>query len=193
MPGRLLRKPATWLVCILLAAGGGFGLYWFQPWKLVVDERVDEPLSNPVSAADARATPPPSSGADPAASPPDPASPVLIAEGEFISHEHATTGTARIIRNPDETYRLELVGLDTSNGPDLRVWLTDQPVIEGRDGWHVFDDGEWVELGRLSGNQGDQVYDIPAGSDPSDYTSVSIWCRRFSVSFGAATLGTPAR
>jgi Electron transfer DM13 len=185
MLGRLLRKPASWVVLIVLAAGGGFGLYWFQPWKLVVDERVDEALSTPVPAADA----PP--GADPGpatVSPPTPAGPVLLAEGEFVSHEHTTTGTARMIGNPDGSWQLELAALDTSNGPDLRVWLTDQPVVEGRDGWHVFDDGQWVELGRLKGNQGDQVYEVPAGVDPTDYSSVSIWCRRFSVSFGAATL-----
>jgi hypothetical protein len=116
---------------------------------------------------------------------------VLLAKGEFISHEHTTTGAARIIRHPDGSHRLELAGLDTSNGPDLRVWLTDQPVIDGRDGWHVFDDGAWVELGPLKGNQGDQAYDLPAEVDPGDYTSVSIWCKRFSVSFGAATLTPP--
>jgi len=200
MLGRMLRKPASWLVVAVLAVAGGFGLYWFQPWKLVVDERVDEQLSNPVPAArapttptaQAPTTPAASDPSPPAASPTEPAGPALLAEGEFITHEHTTTGTARMIRNPDGSYQLELAGLDTSNGPDLRVWLTDQPVIEGRDGWHVFDDGQWLELGRLKGNQGDQVYDVPAGADPGDYTSVSIWCRRFSVSFGAATLDAPA-
>jgi hypothetical protein len=32
------------------------------------------------------------------------------------------------------------------------------------------------------------VYRFPAGVDPSDFRSVSIWCKRFSVSFGAAAL-----
>ena len=81
--------------------------------------------------------------------------------------------------------------LSTSDGPDLRVWLTDQPVIEGRDGWHVFDDGRYVELGPLKANQGNQVYDVPAGTDLDGLTSVSIWCKRFAVSFGAAALRPP--
>jgi hypothetical protein len=178
---RLLRKPVTWLALAVLAAAMVFGLYWFQPWKLVVDERVDEPLS-----ALAPATPAPSA---PSSAPAQPAAgPVLLAQGDLISHEHPTTGTARIVRNPDGSQVLELVDLDTSNGPDLRVWLTDQPVIEGRDGWHVFDDGVWLELGRLKGNQGNQVYEIPPDVDPGGYISVSIWCKRFSVSFGAADL-----
>jgi hypothetical protein len=186
---RLLRRPVTWLALVVLAVAAGFGLYWFQPWKLVVDERVDEALSSPVPAAGA--TPVPESSAPEPSAAPEPAGPVLLAQGELISHEHATTGTARIVRNPDGGHVLELVDLDTSNGPDLRVWLTDQPVIEGRDGWHVFDDGAYVELGRLKGNQGNQQYEIPAGVDLGDYSSVSIWCKRFSVSFGAAELSAP--
>ncbi|MCI0690182.1 MAG: DM13 domain-containing protein, partial [Sporichthyaceae bacterium] len=77
---------------------------------------------------------------------------------------------------------------DTSNGPDLQVWLTDQPVIPGNAGWFVFDDGRYVQLGPLKANRGNQVYDIPAGTDLTGLTSVSIWCKRFAVSFGAAPL-----
>jgi hypothetical protein len=177
MVRRLLRRPVTWVVLVVLAAGAGLGLYWFQPWKLVVDERVDEALSSPAPAPAAAAP-----------TTPAPAAPVLLARGELVSHEHPTTGTARVVRNPDGALVLELVDLDTSNGPDLRVWLTDQPVLEGRDGWHVFDDGTWLELGRLKGNLGNQRYEIPPDTDLATYRSVSIWCKRFSVSFGAAEL-----
>lgn len=187
---RLLRRPVTWGVLAVLAAGAAFGLYWFQPWKLVVDERVDEPLAVLAPMPTGSPTPAVPTGSPTPAVPPPPAGPVRVAEGALISHEHTTTGSARIVRNPDGSHVLELVDLDTSNGPDLRVWLTDQPVIEGRDGWHVFDDGAWLELGRLKGNQGNQRYELPAGTDPADYTSVSIWCKRFSVSFGAAALST---
>jgi hypothetical protein len=188
MLGRLVRAPLTWVLVGILAVGAVFGLYWFQPWKLVTDRVVSESLST-VSPA----TP----GSTPAGSPPTPsgatqsaahAGPALVSRGTFITHEHETSGTARIIRLGDGSHRLELVGLSTSNGPDLRVWLTDQPVRAGTAGWHVFDDGAWVELGRLKGNRGDQAYAIPAGVDPARFVSVSIWCRRFAVSFGAAPL-----
>ena len=59
---------------------------------------------------------------------------------------------------------------------------------EGSAGWRVFDDGKWVELGRLKGNRGDQVYRLPADLDPAGFRSLSIWCKRFAVSFGAAAL-----
>jgi Electron transfer DM13 len=81
--------------------------------------------------------------------------------------------------------------LETSNGPLLKVWLTDQPVIEGEAGWHVFDDGRHLDLGDLKGNIGSANYPIPADADLAALTSVTIWCDRFDVSFGAATL-TPA-
>lgn len=93
-----------------------------------------------------------------------------------------------LIRLPDGSRTLRLEDLDTSNGPDLRVWLSDAPVKEGVAGWSVFDDGKHVSLGRLKGNKGDQNYGIPADVNLADYRSVTIWCDRFDVSFGAAAL-----
>jgi hypothetical protein len=194
---RLIRRPLGWAVLAALAAGVVFGSYWFQPWKLVTDQAVSETLSSPdpvepVAAPATSATP---AGATPASTAPAasaaPARPVVVREGEFITHEHDTSGSARIVRAADGSHTLELVGLDTSNGPDLRVWLSDREVVEGLAGWRVFDDGEWVELGRLKGNRGDQAYRIPATVDPAAFRSVSIWCKRFAVSFGAAELASP--
>jgi len=192
---RLFAKPVTWVAVVLLGLGGAAGLYWFQPWRLFTDTTVTEALSTPApSAAGTRAGEPAESApsaAEPAESAPraaEPAEPVVVRTGSFITHEHATAGTARLVRNPDGSHQVELVGLDTSNGPDLRVWLTDQEVKKGSAGWRVFDDGEWTELGRLKGNRGDQVYPVPGNIDPGDYRSISIWCKRFAVSFGAASL-----
>jgi hypothetical protein len=176
---RLLRRPLTWFVAMVLAVAGGVGLSWFQPWKLVTDRQVDETLAV-VPAPEASALPPAASVAAPR--------PAVVRRGSFISHEHETSGQARVVRKADGSHVLELVGLDTSNGPDLRVWLSDQPVLPGSRGWHVFDDGKWIELGRLKGNQGDQAYPIPAGTDLDRLASVAVWCKRFSVSFGAAGL-----
>ncbi|WP_442807174.1 DM13 domain-containing protein [Streptomyces sp. NBC_01294] len=113
---------------------------------------------------------------------------MTVARGTLISHEHSTTGAAELIRLPDGSHTLRLVNLDTRNGPDLRVWLADAPVKEGVAGWRVFDDGKYVSLGKLKGNKGDQNYPVPAGVNVADYTSISIWCDRFDVSFGAASL-----
>ncbi|MEV6800786.1 DM13 domain-containing protein [Micromonospora rifamycinica] len=202
MSRRLLRTPLTWVAVAVLGVGAAFGLYWFQPWKLVTDNRVDEQLSavdvappgsapagvTPAGTAPAGATAPAAPVERTPAGSPTGTRPVVVSRGTFVSHEHDTSGDARIVRTTDGRHRLELVGLDTSDGPDLKVWLTDRPVRTGRAGWGVFDDGRRVELGRLKGNRGDQAYAIPAGTDLTGLTSVTIWCQRFAVSFGAAPL-----
>ncbi|GAA2219565.1 DM13 domain-containing protein [Micromonospora olivasterospora] len=173
----LSRRRAVAAVAAVLALGVAAGLMWFKPWTYVIDTEVDEPLSAVVTA-------PPSSPTAPGA----PTGPALLSQGEFVAQVYDTSGTARIVRGVDGRHRLELVGLATTNGPDLRVWLTDQPVSPGDPGSRVFDDGRYVELGRLKGNRGNQAYDIPAGTDLTGLTSVSLWCKRFSISFGAAPL-----
>lgn len=177
----------------------GIGLYLFQPWRIFTNVEVNEALPT-AAVTDSSAVPAPSSASAspddqstsaqpvPAPEPTEPTEPIVLAEGTFISHEHATTGTVRILELPDSSRVLRIEGLDTSDGPDLKVWLSDQPVIDGIDGWGVFDDGAYVSLGDLKGNKGNQNYPIPADVDLADYTAVSIWCERFAVSFGAAEL-----
>ncbi|NBH09537.1 DM13 domain-containing protein [Amycolatopsis sp. SID8362] len=173
---RLLARP--WLIGVLAAglAAVAVGLYWFQPWQLWVDETVQETL--PTAAA-----PEASKSAAP-----QPVAPVEVAAGRLISHEHETTGTVRILRAADGSLLLRLEDLVTSSGPDVHVWLADAPVKPGKDGWGVFDDGKYLDAGKLKGNKGNQNYALPAGTDLAGYTSVSIWCDRFNVSFGAAEL-----
>lgn len=45
-----------------------------------------------------------------------------------------------------------------------------------------------LDLGDLKGNSGSASYPVPPGTDLTGLTSVSIWCERFAVSFGAADL-----
>ncbi|WP_338895565.1 DM13 domain-containing protein [Streptomyces sp. TG1A-60] len=186
-------------VLVVAVVGVGFGLYWFQPWKLWQDQTVQEAL--PGAAAEPVAPPAEEPAAPPAeepaattpsdepSQPPSPApGPRTLASGELISHEHATSGTVKLVQLADGSHIVRLENLDTSNGPDLRVWLTDAPVKQGQAGWHVFDDGKYVSLGKLKGNKGSQNYALPADVNPSEYSSLSIWCDRFDVSFGAAEL-----
>ncbi|MFI6376898.1 DM13 domain-containing protein [Streptomyces sp. NPDC050546] len=182
-----------WVAGVLVVAVVmvGLGLYWFQPWKLWQDETVQEALPGTAAASQAPAGPPSSGTSSAPAAPAAPAGPVTVAVGELVSHEHATSGTVRLVRLADGSHIVRLENLDTSNGPDLRVLLTDAPVKEGRAGWHVFDDGEHVGLGKLKGNKGSQNYEVPEDIAPARYRSVSIWCDRFDVSFGAAELAMP--
>jgi hypothetical protein len=194
MPAPTRRTAAVIAAAGTAAVVAAVGLALFQPWRLVTDTVVDEapPGAGPISMTSSSTVPPtlplgPESTA-PTARTTVPAGPVTLARGTFITHEHDTSGMVAVVRLADGSRVLRLEGLDTSDGPDLEVWITDAPVIEGRDGWHVFDDGRYRGLGQLKGNQGNQNYAIPADLDLGDYRSVSIWCNRFNVSFGAAKL-----
>jgi len=53
--------------------------------------------------------------------------------------------------------------------------------------------GSWrnarfIDLGSIKGNIGDQNYTLGSDADLSKYRAVSVWCKRFSVNFGAAPL-----
>ncbi|MET8849798.1 DM13 domain-containing protein [Amycolatopsis sp. NPDC004625] len=187
---RLRTRP--WFAGVLVASltAVAAGLYWFQPWQLWVDETVNESL--PAAAAPAASTAQPVSAAPVPTPTPTPTLPAEVATGTLISHEHRTTGTVRVLRGPGGSLVLRLENLATSSGPDVHVWLTDAPVKPGKDGWGVFDDGKHLDAGKLKGNRGNQNYELPAGTDLAGYPSVSLWCDRFDVSFGAAELTRPA-
>ena len=164
------------------------GLVLFKPWLLFVDVKVDEQLPI-VASGPAQAQPAPPSPQAPTPTPAlTPAGPVQLAVGTLISHEHATTGTVRIIQQPDGARLLTLESLDTSNGPDVHVWLSAAHAVEGTAGWFTAGSAEHHDLGLIKGNQGNQVYRIPADVDLSKYPSIDLWCVQFSVSFGAAEL-----
>lgn len=90
---------------------------------------------------------------------------------------HNAEGLAKVIRLDDGRMILRLENFKTTNGPDLYVYLaTDNST------------SDFVNLGRLKGNIGNQNYNIPEGIDFSRYDTVLIWCKAFSVLFGSAQL-----
>jgi hypothetical protein len=88
-----------------------------------------------------------------------------------------------VLRDDAGVVYLRIEDLDTSNGPDLYVYLTTNPA-DGPEG--AFDD-DFVSLGRLQGNVGSQNYVVPDGTDLLRYSTVVIWCDRFDSAFGAAS------
>lgn len=105
----------------------------------------------------------------------------ILASGKFQSYAHETKGEAQFVRVGNKTY-LQLTDFHTSNGPDVRVLL-----LKGTDS-NNGKSPDRIELGPIKGNIGTQNYEIPAGTNLDEYQSVSVWCERFSVGFGGATL-----
>jgi hypothetical protein len=150
-------------VAIPVAALAAFvAWYVFRPERLVVNRRVAEAL--------------------PAAAGGSPQQPLV--SGQFYSILHPTTGTATISQMVDGTRVLRFTTFRTSNGPDVHVYMVaaddakDVATVE-----HGF-----VDLGVIKGNVGDQNYALGSNLDLAKYRAVSIWCKRFSVNFGAAAL-----
>jgi hypothetical protein len=160
-------KRRTWILGLVVL--GAVGWYLFRPELLFVNTKVNEGLVT-ASASTAR-------GED--------ATPAGVLNGSFHSVAHETRGTAAVHDLGGGRRVLRLTDFATSNGPDVRVYLV--AAQDASDNETVTKAG-YIELGRLKGNEGDQNYEIPAGTDLTRYRAVSIWCARFGVNFGTAPL-----
>jgi|SRR5580693_3407599 hypothetical protein len=137
--------------------------YAFRPERLVVDRRVDEALPTAQGGLLAQ----------------------TLASGRFYSILHPTEGTATIYQMGDGTRVLRFTNFKTSNGPDVHVYMV--AAEDAKDAATVERAG-FIDLGVIKGNIGDQNYRLGSDVDLAKYRAVSIWCKRFSVNFGAAPL-----
>jgi len=110
---------------------------------------------------------------------------VAVATGNFHSVAHESKGLATIYEYSTSARVLRLTEFETSNGPALYVYLIAKK--DAADSAAVRD-ADFIDLGPLKGNKGDQNYELPANIDLAKYQAVSIWCRRFSVNFATAPL-----
>lgn len=187
---------------VSLTASASLAFGYFEVHTLFTDERVEE--AAPVFDASpggptptAVSTPPTPSLSDPSLPDPAPSSSGLPSEvsgsssspavgvvvteheGAFVSRNHPTTGQAVVLGNGTGQRFLRFEDFQTDNGPDLSVYLVNSSA-GGVD--------EFIDLGKLKGNSGEQNYEIPAVVDLDVYDTVLIWCVRFSSPFGEARL-----
>ncbi len=113
----------------------------------------------------------------------------VVAQGTFrdADRAHKGSGSVALVALPGGGHELQLSAFEVTNGPDLEVWLSAHPdPAQSSD----VAENEWLSLGQLKGNIGNQSYPIPAGTDIDAYKSVVIWCEQFGVLFSPAALGT---
>ncbi|AFS83405.1 DM13 domain-containing protein [Candidatus Nitrosopumilus sediminis] len=92
---------------------------------------------------------------------------------------HDAQGDVYTIPLEDGSNVLRLENFESTNGPDLFVYLaTDDRA------------SEFINLGELKANKGNQNYEIPDDADLTKYDKVLIWCKAFGVLFGSAQLST---
>jgi hypothetical protein len=111
----------------------------------------------------------------------------IVAQGDFAGADsfHQGSGSATIYQQGDQRV-LRFEQFSVTNGPDLHVILTkhSSPASRGEVG------EDYIDLGSLKGNMGNQNYEIPDDVVLSDYQSVVIYCVPFHVVFATATLGS---
>lgn len=99
----------------------------------------------------------------------------LLREGTWMgSGTYMVNGLAQIY---DDNGKLVLLlnNFSSSNGPDLRVYLSTTTSATS-----------FVSLGKLKSTSGKQIYAIPAGTDLVQFRYALIWCQQFSALFGQA-------
>ena len=160
---RRVLRIATALIVVAI------GWYLFRPELLFISHRVNETF--PATAVQQTTAPK--------------AALVLLSQGRFHGVAHATQGLATMYQLPDGTRALRFTEFETSNGPDVQVYLV--ATSDATDNETVTKAG-FMHLGALKGNVGDQNYEVPADVDLTKYQAVTIWCRRFGVNFGTAPL-----
>jgi hypothetical protein len=163
------KKTAVYSSIVLAIGAIAWGV--FRPERLWVNAKVNETL--PASMVQAS----------------NPGAVQTLASGNFHDVAHTGMGQATIYQLLPGKRILRFTKFQTSNGPDVRVYLV--AAEDAKDSSTVKSAG-FVELGALKGNIGDQNYDIPAEVDLAKYRAVTIWCRRFGVNFATAPLSPNA-
>jgi K+/H+ antiporter YhaU regulatory subunit KhtT len=103
-----------------------------------------------------------------------------IRTGSFIGAGdgfHNAEGLAKVIPLGDKSSILRLENFKSTNGPNVHLYLATDKAASN-----------FIDLGRLKANNGNQNYNIPVETDLSKYNVVLIWCKDFSVLFGSAQL-----
>ena len=111
----------------------------------------------------------------------------VLASGAFHSVAHQSAGQATILQLADGKRVLRFTNFQTSNGPDVRVYLVASGDANDSD---TVKKAGFVEVAALKGNIGDQNYEIASNLDLNKYRAVTIWCKRFSVNFATAPLSS---
>jgi hypothetical protein len=105
-----------------------------------------------------------------------------IRTGSFIGAGdgfHNAEGLAKVIPLGDGSTVIRLENFKSTNGPNVHLYLSTDKAASN-----------FIDLGTLKANNGNQNYNIPDGTDLAKYNMALIWCKDFYVLFGSAELKT---
>ena len=101
----------------------------------------------------------------------------VLSSGTFRGKSgHAASGGVKVVKTAD--------GIRVVLDPDFRFDGAPDPKLGfGKNGYV-----KSTQFSALKSNSGEQTYQIPASIDPAAYGEFWIWCQKFSVPLGVATL-----
>ena len=101
----------------------------------------------------------------------------VLASGKFRGKSgHAVSGGVKVVKTTD--------GIRVVLEPDFRFDGAPDPKLGfGKNGYV-----KSTQFSALKSNSGEQTYKLPASLDPAAYGEFWIWCQRYSVPLGFATL-----
>lgn len=100
---------------------------------------------------------------------------VVLSTGTFINGAHATSGTAKLIKDKDGKKFLLLENFKSDPGPDIYLYLAND--LKATD---------YTEIVKTPANGNLRLAVPSTAKDSQKY--VLVWCKAFTVLFGSAEL-----
>ncbi len=113
----------------------------------------------------------------------------ILGKGAFEQGDSTYTISGNVfLSQVDGSQNVTFTDFEVSNGPDLYVYAIKTSSTDNKTVKNTVANGEFIRLGKLKGNIGNQSYTLESDLDLSEYGVISIWCQRFSRNFGSALL-----
>ncbi len=92
----------------------------------------------------------------------------VLSTTNLVDGTHPTRGTAKMLQT-ESGVKLVFENFFTTNGPDLRVYLTKTNQRTS----------DFIEIGPLKALSGTFSYDVPSTINIAEYSHVQVYCVRF--------------
>jgi hypothetical protein len=102
----------------------------------------------------------------------------------FVTGDAKATGTGRIVTENGRSY-VELskdFTLGDAPAPVVTLYKAATPPKKG------YEASKYISLAALKRFKGAQRYELPKGTNPADYESIAIWCKKFDVTLAYAPI-----
>jgi hypothetical protein len=114
----------------------------------------------------------------------------LLGKGSFHGGNYApadtASGSVSLVKLENGSYELRLGDdFSTTPGPDLFVYLSASADPANGD---AITGNDYIDAGKLASPTGSQKLSLPSNFNPAKFKSIAIWCKQFSILFGAAAL-----